>query len=349
MPSSGGIAMTKSLIERVEAGHVLERAEAEATMEELLSGRVKTPKIVRLLEALNRRPVEAQELAGFARVMRKHATRVFADGEASPTNMVDTCGTGGDGANTFNISTAAAIVAAAAGARVAKHGNRAASSRSGSADVLEELGVRIDLPFERYGRAIREIGIGFLFAQAAHTATRHAAPARKQIGVRTVFNLLGPLTNPAGAQAQVLGVFSAEVIDLVAATLAELGAERAFVVHGAGGLDEISLAGETLVAEVRDGAVRRFTVTPEEFGVARARLESLRGGSAAENAAIIHRVLAGEGGPPLDIVVINAAAALVAAGVAGNFYEAAILAGETISSGAAAAQLAALAAFTNTD
>src|SRR5881398_3272733 len=247
MLSRGDMAMKLSklsLVERVEAGSVLNRAEAEAMMEELLSGRVKTAEIVRLLEALNRRPIETQELTGFAHVMRKHATRVFADGEARPANMVDTCGTGGDGANTFNISTAAAIVAAAAGARVAKHGNRAASSRSGSADVLEELGVRIDLPFERYGRAIREIGIGFLFAQAAHTATRHAAPARKQIGVRTVFNLLGPLTNPAGAQSQVLGVFSADVIDLVAATLAELGVERAFVVHGAGGLDEISLAGE---------------------------------------------------------------------------------------------------------
>ena len=347
MPSSGGIAMTKSLIERVEAGHVLERAEAEATMEELLSGRVKTPKIVRLLEALNRRPVEAQELAGFARVMRSHATYVFADGEARPANMVDTCGTGGDGANTFNISTAAAIVAAAAGARVAKHGNRAASSRSGSADVLEELGVRIDLPFERYGRAIREIGIGFLFAQAAHTATRHAAPARKQIGVRTVFNLLGPLTNPAGAQAQVLGVFSEDVIDVVATTLAELGVERAFVVHGAGGLDEISLAGETMVAEVRAGGVRRFTVTPEEFGVARAPLESIRGGTPAENAVLIRRVLDGEDGPARDIVVVNAAAALVAAGTAADFREGAGLASFVISSGAAREKLAALAAFTN--
>jgi anthranilate phosphoribosyltransferase len=347
MPSSGGIAMTKSLIERVEAGQVLKRAEAEATMEELLSGGVKTPEIVRFLEALNRRPVEAQELAGFARVMRKHATRVFADGEARPANMVDTCGTGGDGANTFNISTAAAIVAAAAGACVAKHGNRAASSRSGSADVLEELGVRIDLPFERYGRAIREIGIGFLFAQAAHTATRHAAPARKQIGARTVFNLLGPLTNPAGAQAQVLGVFSEDVIDLVAATLAELGIERAFVVHGTGGLDEISLSGETIVAEVRRGAVRRFAVTPEEFGVARAPLESIRGGTAAENAALIQRILEGENGPARDIVVVNAAAALVAAGAAADFREAAGLASFVISSGAASGKLAALAAFTS--
>jgi anthranilate phosphoribosyltransferase len=339
--------MTLPRIDRVEAGHVLTRAEAEAAMEELLSGRVETPEIVRLLAALNRRPIEVQELAGFARVMRRHATRVFAEGEGRPANMVDTCGTGGDGANTFNISTAAAIVAAAAGARVAKHGNRAASSRSGSADVLEALGVRIDLPFERYARAIREIGIGFLFAQAAHTATRHAAPARKQIGVRTVFNLLGPLTNPAGAQSQVLGVFSEDVIDLVAATLAELGVERAFVVHGAGGLDEISLAGETMVAEIRDGAVRRFTVTPDEFGVARAPLESIRGGTAAENAGIIRRVLEGEPGPARDIVVVNAAAALVAAGIATNFREAAGLASFVVASGAASEKLASLTAFTS--
>src|SRR5882762_2712350 len=337
----------REYIERVEAGHIFARAEAEAVMDELLSGRVGTPEMVRLLTALNQRPVQVQELAGFARVMRRNATRVFADGEARPAQMVDTCGTGGDGSNTFNISTAAAIVAAAAGARVAKHGNRAASSRSGSADVLEALGVRIDLPFERYGRAIREIGIGFLFAQAAHTAARHAAPARKQIGVRTVFNLLGPLTNPAGAQSQVLGVFSEDVIDLVAATLAELGVERAFVVHGAGGLDEISLAGETMVAEVRDGAVRRFTVTPEEFGVTRAPLESIRGGTPAENAALIRRIVEGEAGPARDIVVVNAAAALVAAGIATNFREAAGLASFVISSGAAGEKLVTLAAFTN--
>ena len=336
-----------SLIERVAAGHVLQRAEAEATMEELLSGRAETPEIVRLLAALNRRPIEVQELAGFASVMRRHATRVFADGKARPANMVDTCGTGGDGANTFNISTAAAIVAAAAGARVAKHGNRAASSRSGSADVLEALGVRIDLPFEKYGKAIREIGIGFLFAQAAHKATRHAAPARKQIGMRTIFNLLGPLTNPAEAQSQVLGVFSEDVIDVMAATLVELSVERAFVVHGAGGLDEISLAGETMVAEIRGGTIRRFTVTPEEFGVARAPLEAIRGGTAAENAALIERILEDEAGPGRDIVVVNAAAALVAAGVADNLREAAGLASFVISSGAASEKLAKLAAFTS--
>jgi len=339
----------REYVEGLESGHIFSRAEAEAVMDELLSGRVETREIVRLLTALNQRPVQVQELAGFARVMRRNAKQVFAEGEARPEQMVDTCGTGGDGSNTFNISTAAAIVAAAAGARVAKHGNRAASSRSGSADVLEALGVRIDLPFERYGRAIREIGIGFLFAQAAHTAARHAAPARKQIGGHTVFNLLGPLTNPAGAQSQVMGVFSADVLDLAAATLAELGVEYAFVVHGAGGLDEISLAGETLFAEVKRGAVRRFTVAPEEFGVSRAPLESVGGATAAENAVIIRRVLAGEAGPPRDIVVINAAAALVVAGIAPNFREAANLAGEALLSGAASAKLEALAAFTSAD
>ena len=339
--------MSLSLIKHVESGCALTRGDAEALMEGLLTGRVATPDIVRLLEALNRRPAQAQELAGFAQVMRRHATRVFLDGETQPTHMVDTCGTGGDGSRTFNISTAAAIVAAAAGARVAKHGNRAASSQSGSADVLEALGVRIDLPFERYGRAIREIGIGFLFAQAAHTAMRHATPARKQIGVRTVFNLLGPLTNPAGAQAQVLGVFTIDVIDLVATTLAELGTERAFVVHGGGGLDEISLAGPTIVAEVRNGTVRRFSVTPEEFGVEPAPLDAVRGGTAAENAVLIRRILEGEAGPSRDIVVINAAAALVAAGVSESFREAADMARSAIDSGAACRTLDSLKAFTN--
>lgn len=339
--------MKLSLIDRAETGLILSRREAEALMEELLSGRVATTEIVRLLSGLNRRPVQVQELAAFARVMRRHATKVFADHELRPAKMVDTCGTGGDNSGTFNISTAAAIVAAAAGARVAKHGNRAASSQSGSADVLEALGVRIDLSFERYGHAIREIGIGFLFAQAAHTATRHATPARKQIGVRTVFNLLGPLTNPAGAQAQVLGVFSEDVIDLVAATLAELGVEHAFVVHGAGGLDEISLAGETIVAEVRGGKVRKFSVTPEEFGMKRAPLTAIRGGTAAENAALIRRILEGEAGPPRDVVAMNAAAALVAAGIAKNFREAAEIARSAMKSGTAAAKLASLKAFTN--
>ncbi len=338
--------MSKAEIDKVDEGGVLERREAEAVMEELLSGRLGAAEIVRLLTALNRRPVQRHELAGFAHVMRKHATPVFADGEKKPGRMVDTCGTGGDDSGTFNISTAAAIVAAAAGARVAKHGNRAASSRSGSADVLEALGVRLDLPFERYGGAVREIGIGFFFAQAAHTAARHAAPARKQIGVRTVFNLLGPLTNPAGAQAQVVGVYSPDVMELVAETLAELGVERAFVVHGAGGLDEISIAGETRVAEVFNGTIRRFQVAPDEFGVTRSPLEAIRGGSAEENAGMIRGILGGEVGAKRDVVVINAAAAIVAAGVAGDFRAGAELAGKAIDSGAAAKKLNELIAFT---
>jgi anthranilate phosphoribosyltransferase len=212
--------------------------------------------------------------------------------------------------------------------------------------VIEALGVRIDLPIEHFGRAIREVGIGFFFARAAHAAARHAAPARKEMGVRTVFNLLGPLTNPAGARAQLVGVPSPELIDLIAATLAELGVEHAFVVHGAGGLDEISLAGETLVAEVENGGVRRFRVVPEDFGVSRAPIDSVRGGTALENAATIRDIFAGKGGSPRDIVIANAAAALVAANVAPNFLDGARLATAALDSGAAGEKLAVLVSFT---
>jgi anthranilate phosphoribosyltransferase len=338
------------LVGRAVSGRVLNGAEAEEIMEELLGGRLATPEIVALLSALNARPYRAEELAGFARVMRRHATRVFADGEKLPERMVDTCGTGGDDSGTFNISTAAAIVAAAASARVAKHGNRAASSKCGSADVLEELGVRIDLPFERIGEGIREIGIGFLFAQAAHTAARHAMPARKQLGVRTIFNLLGPLTNPARAQAQVLGVFSADVLDVVAETLAELGTEHALVVHGAGRLDEISLAGPTIVSEVRRGNLQKYEVTPEQFGKKPAPLEAIRGGSLRDNAAVIRRIFDGiieneEDRARRDVVVINASAALVAAGVAEDFRDGAKKAEKAIVTGAAAEKLEALRKF----
>jgi anthranilate phosphoribosyltransferase len=339
--------MVKSLLERVEKGSLLTRAQAEEIMDELLSGRVETPEIVRLLTALNTRPFQLAEVVGFAREMRRHATPAFSEGEPHPKNMVDTCGTGGDQTKMFNVSTAAAIVAAAAGARVAKHGNRRSDGAgSGSADVLEALGVGIEGSVEHAGRAIREIGIGFLFARSAHAAARHAAPARKQIGVRTVFNLLGPLTNPAGAQNQVLGVFSAEIIELMAAALAELGVERAFVVRGAGGIGEFSLAGETLVAEIKTGKIHHYTVTPEEFGVPRAPLDTLVSGTAVENAARIHRIFGGEQGPARDIVALNAAAALVAAGGAKNFREGAKLAGEAIASGAAEKKLAALVEFT---
>jgi anthranilate phosphoribosyltransferase len=342
--------MTRRLLEHAIAGRALSGAEAEELLEELLAGRMETLEIVQLLTALNARAYRAEELAGFARAMRRHATKVFAEGEALPERMVDTCGTGGDDSGTFNISTAAAIVAAAGGARVAKHGNRAASSKCGSADVLEALGVRIDLPFERIGRGIREIGIGFLFAQAAHTATRLATAARKQIGVRTVFNLLGPLTNPAHAQAQVLGVFSEEVVDLMAGTLAELGTQHAFVVHGTGKLDEISLAGPTIVGEVREGSVRKYHLMPEDFGKKPAPLVAIRGGNAADNAELLLELLEDsndgeEGRARHDIVVVNAAAALVAGGRAGSFREGAELAEKAIRSGAAQGKLQELRKF----
>src|ERR1700693_4351501 len=339
--------MAPSLLQRVENGKILTRAQAEETMEEILSGRVETPEIVSLLRAMNARPIEPQELAGFASVMRRHAASVFSDERLRPAHLIDTCGTGGDGCETFNISTVAAIVASAAGASVAKHGNRAATSRCGSADVLEALGVRIDIPLERCGDAIREMGLGFLFAPAAHSATRHATLARKQIGERTAFNLLGPLTNPAGAHSQLVGVYSKNVIDLMAATLAKLDIQHAFVVHGADGLDEISLSGETYVAELNEGAIKRYTVTPEDFGMSRAPIEALRGGDATENAALIREVLDVQPGPRRDIAVINAAAALVASGIAANFHDGAQLAGNAISSGLAQKKLAALVAFTN--
>jgi len=338
---------TLELIEKTESLRALTRTEAEGLMEELLSGQMETADIVRLLLALNLREITSPELTGFASVMRRHAAPVFRPGEPRPESLLDTCGTGGDGVGTFNISTAAAFVSAAAGARVAKHGNRSVSSRSGSADVLEALGVRIDLPLEKSGQAIRELGIGFLFAPTAHAATRHAVPARKQIAKRTVFNLLGPLTNPAGAENQLLGVYSADRIDLMAATLNELGVGRAFVVHGSGGLDEFSLAGETLVAEVRNGSVKRMVVTPEDFALPCSSLEVLQGGVPAENAALIHSLFEGESGPRRDVVVMNAAAALVVAGIAGDFREAAALAARAISSGAARDKLERFIAFTN--
>ncbi len=333
------------LIEKTERLELLTRPEAEGLMEELLSGRMGTAEIVRLLLALNERRITPTELSAFARIMRHHAEPVFTTEDERPERMVDTCGTGGDGCGTFNISTAAAFVAAAAGAHVAKHGNRSVSSRSGSADVLEALGIGIDLPLRRCGRAIRELGIGFLFAPAAHAATRHALAARKQIGRRTVFNLLGPLTNPAGAHSQILGVFSEDLIDLVAATLRELGVQRAFVVHGCGGLDELSLAGETLVAEVRDGTIRRMVLTPGDFGLEAAPLETIQGGTPSENASMIRRIFEGEAGPRHDVVVMNSAAALVVAGIARTLREGASLADQALSSGAAAEKLEQLKQF----
>ncbi len=316
-------------------------------MEEILSGRSNDAEIADLLSALRDKGEAVEELAGFAQTMRRHAAPVFAAGRREKiATLVDTCGTGGLGSGTINVSTAAAFVVAGAGVPVAKHGNRSITSRCGSADVLETLGVKIELPAERAGEAIEAIGIGFLFAPAIHTATKHAMAARKLLGGHTVFNLLGPLTNPAEISAQIAGVFDPRFLELLATAMGMLGVRRAFVVHGAEGLGEISISGETFVAELRNGEVRRISVFPEDFGIARAPREAIAGGSAAENAEFIRRVFAGERGPRREVVLINAAAALVAAGRAENFREGTRLAEESIDSGAAAAKLAALVEFT---
>ena len=336
--------LLKSLIEKIEAGSDLSRTEAESAMEEILSGRAVEDLIVALLSALRTKGETVAELVGFARAMRRHATPIFDDTSRPDELLVDTCGTGGDASGTFNISTAAAFVAAGAGVRVAKHGNRSISSKCGSADVLEALGISLDVPPDRIGAAIREIGIGFLFAPAMHTAMRHAMSARRRLG-RTAFNLLGPLTNPAGARAQVVGVFSGKVVEKIALVLSELGVERAFVVHGAGGLDEISLAGETTVGDVHRNVVRMYEVTPEDFGLERAPLEAIAGGDAAHNAEIIRAIFSGEKGPRRDVVVANAAAAIVAAGSAADFLEGARLAAASIDSGAAQGKLGELISF----
>ncbi len=343
--------MVEQANKKIAAREHLTRAEAEAVMEQILSGRARDEQIVALLRGLREKGETPDELIGFATAMRRHVAPVFPNtGAAGAPNgwmLVDTCGTGGDGAGTFNVSTAAAFVVAGAGARVAKHGNRSISSKCGSADVLEALGVNLNVAPPRVGEAIERIGIGFLFAPALHPAMKHAMAARRALGGRTVFNLLGPLTNPAGARAQVLGVYDARVTELLARALAELGTARAFVVHGVDGLDEISLSMETHVAEVRGGEVKSYRVKPEDFGLRRSPLEAVEGGDAQQNAEIIRWVLDGEQGPRRDIVVMNAAAALVAAGAAEDFLDGAAQAAQSLDSGAARAKLQELIAFTS--
>jgi anthranilate phosphoribosyltransferase len=343
--------MIHQALEKVVADEDLSRVEAESAMEQILSGCASDAQIAGFLIALKIKGETVDELVGFATAMRRHSAPIFTNGRGVGVEaLVDTCGTGGDARGTFNVSTAAAFVVAGAGLRVAKHGNRSISSKCGSADVLERLGVRIDLTPERVAQAIEEVGIGFLFAPAFHAATRHANPARRELRMRTAFNLLGPLTNPAGASAQVVGVYDAGLTELMARALGELGVRRAFVVHGADGLDEISISGETYMAELRDKVVRSYTVTPEDFGVRRSLLETIRGGDAEQNAEIIHKILGRsllyrEHGPHRDIVLVNAAAALVAGGAAHDFIDGMQKAAKSIDSGAAREKLEALVAF----
>jgi anthranilate phosphoribosyltransferase len=284
-----------------------------------------------------------QELTGFARAMRSMAVPIRPDLRGAP--LLDTCGTGGDGAHTFNISTIAAFVVAACGVYVAKHGNRSITSKCGSADLLEAWGIPIAMSPAQTACAIREVGIGFLFAPAVHTAMKHAHPVRVDLKLRTVFNLLGPLTNPAGATAQLIGAPSAHAAELMAGAIAQLGLKRGFVVHGSDGLDEITTTGPTLAWEVRDGKVEARTLVPADFAVGAARPEDLKGGDAADNLAIANAILDGAHGPQRDIVLVNAAAALVAAGKAETFLKGMALGVVAIDSGAARAKVQALAGF----
>jgi anthranilate phosphoribosyltransferase len=321
----------REAIQAVLEGRSLSREEAGAAIDEMLTGTVPASQMAALLVALRMKGETPDEIAGAAQALRARAVRV----EVKLDRLIDTCGTGGDGAHTFNISTASAFVAAAAGARVAKHGNRAASSKCGSADVLAALGVEVELPPAQVASCIDEVGIGFLFAPAHHAAMRHVAPVRKELGVRTLFNLLGPLANPAGVRRQVVGVPAPQFVPVLARTLGELGAERAFVVHGHGGLDEISTAGPTLVAETRNGSVREMQVTPDELGVPSAPIEDLRGGDAQRNAELLLAVLRGEKGGRRSAVLLNSAAAIAASGVCETLRDGVRLAEQAIDSGAA--------------
>jgi anthranilate phosphoribosyltransferase len=335
-------------LERIANRQHLSPEEAEAAMQAILSGQASQSQMAAFLVALRMKGETSGELVGFARAMRRMAATVDPGLNGSP--LLDTCGTGGDGAGTFNISTIAAFVVAGAGVYVAKHGNRSASGRPGcgSADLLESLGVEIALTPEQSARAIREVGIGFLFAPAVHTAMKHAQPVRVELKMRTVFNLLGPLTNPANANAQVVGAPSPHAAELIASALACLGLRRGFVVHGSDGLDEITTTGPTLAYEIGGGLVLPRELEPADFAVPQASPEDLKGGDQRRNAEIARAVLAGARGAQRDIVLANAAAGLVAAGLVSTFLEGAAFAAVSIDSGAARAKVDALARFSRT-
>jgi anthranilate phosphoribosyltransferase len=328
-------------LEKLHRRQDLTEEEAATAMAEIMEGRAQPAQIAGFLVALGMKGERPREIVGLARTMRTRATKLGR--EFAP--VFDTCGTGGDRAHTFNVSTIAALVLAACGVRVAKHGNRSVSSRCGSADVLEALGVNITATPDVVERCLDQAGIAFFFAPTFHPSMRHAGPARKELGIRTAFNLLGPLTNPAGARRQLVGVPKPELTELVARSLALLGSERAWVVHGADGLDEVSTTGYTKVSEVRDGAVNTFYVHPHDFKLPKAAPETLRGGDAAENATITRTVLEGKHGPAREIVLLNAGVSLLVAGEVPNVGEGIDRAAAAIDSGAAAATLEKLIAM----
>jgi anthranilate phosphoribosyltransferase len=331
----------RPFLARVAAGQRLSEAEAEAAFEIIMSGDATPSQMGGLLMGMRVRGESVDEITGAARIMRSKAVAIKA-----PPGTIDTCGTGGDGSGTFNVSTATALVLAGAGVPVAKHGNRALSSRSGSADVLTALGVNIDCDMAVVQRCLDEIGIGFLMAPRHHSATRHVAPTRVELATRTIFNLLGPLSNPAGARRQLVGVFAPEWVVPMAEVLGRLGAEHAWVVHGSG-IDELTTAGATTVAEFKDGRVRSFEVVPEDAGLPRAALGALKGGEPAHNASLMRGVLAGETGPLRDVVLLNAAAGFIIAGRAADLREGAAIAADALDSGKAAGVLERLVAETN--
>ena len=332
----------REAIDAVVSNHSLTMDEAAAVMRQIMQGEATPAQLGSFLTALRLKGESTEEIAGMATVMREFSLKVRVEG-----TVVDSVGTGGDGTNSFNISTAAALVAAGAGVRIAKHGNRAASGSCGAADVLEELGVRIELPPEGVERCIEEGGIGFMFAQAFHPSMRHAGPVRREIGIRTVFNILGPLTNPAAAQRQLIGVAFPELGEKVAEVMRLLASERTLVVHGAGGLDEIALDGDTSVWELRDGQVESWTFHPDDMGLGRWSVADLRGGDREANAAAMRRLLGGEGGPLRDAVLLNTAGVLLAAGAAPGIPEGIQTAARSIDSGAARERLEALVELSN--
>jgi anthranilate phosphoribosyltransferase len=330
----------RELIERVVRHEDLTSDEAAGAMKEVMEGRATPAAIAGLLSALVMKGERPAEIVGFARTMRANAVKL----SAPPGDVFDTCGTGGDGSGTFNISSAAAVVVAACGVKVAKHGNRSVSSRCGSADVFEQLGVNIAAPPDVVERTLHEANIAFFFAPTFHPSMKHAAQTRRDLGIRTAFNLLGPLTNPAGAKRQIVGVPRPELTELIARSLLLLGSERAWVVHGADGLDEISTTGYTKVSECRSGSVNTFYVHPADFGLAKAGIADLKGGDAAENATIVRRVLDGEAGPARDVVALNAGAALFVAGRCQSVADGITMASEAIQSGRARTTLERMAA-----
>ena len=335
--------MIKEAVKKVVEGNDLTRDEARSVMEAIMSGETTDAQIGGFLVAMRLKGETVEEISSFTRVMREKATHI----EAGIADVLDTCGTGGDGSHTFNISTITAFVAAGAGITVAKHGNRSVSSKCGSADVIRELGINIDIPPEKVSECLQNVGIAFLFAPKLHASMKYAIGPRRELAIRTFFNILGPMTNPAGAKRQLMGVYDRNLVEIVAGVLSDLGSEKAFVVQGDDGLDEITTTSGTYIAEVEEGKVKTYSINPEDFGIGKASQEDLLGGDTEENVAIFTSILSGEPGPKRDIVLLNSAFAICAGGRADTPAEGLKIAGQSIDSGAAMEKYKALRELSN--